>query len=1042
MPEPIRRPDASLRALAHGLLAIALGSLVLSLPIAQARAACTPDPPADDDDVTCDGTDSTGYDASGATGVTITTTADAILDDSSATLDSAILLGDESTVTISDGATVRVTEQNGYGIRGDDDNFVDNHGLIEVLADDARGISIDQNTNDILPNGAVNSASGTIQVDGARGYAIESGDNVGVANLGAIALDGDETRGLSGGSRIDYTKQANVTNLGTITVTGDDAFGMKFGDGWLDGADPATSDAFDPTSGGIRNLVSGGTGGTIDVLGDRSFGIFVGDEANTNGDHDSFVVNTGTIDATGVDSIAVSLGGNDRLGRFDLSTLDLIDFQFLQNGSFDLFSLDNGGTISGGADAGPLVEFRDFVADNENLLLNRGSLIADLTNQGTPDRGVAIRGSDGEEFVVNLGEIVGDVELLGGDDRYLLAGGGGSQQGSLRGGSGQDELILVGITNGTETFDVSTLEDFETIRIQRGGDFSILSTGTTFWQLENAGGFTGLVEVSADGFLDVTSALTLGGDLSTFGGGGVRVTGGVAFDVLGDVAVGGGGVLGVLEGSTMQVGGDFDVAADGTVALTVDGATPPLHVDGAATLAGNLVVRQGDNLTPSDTPYRVLLADGGRTGQFANVVFPDASGTRLFTASYDALGVLALFQEVGLVGIARNSNQRSIAQYLVDLSAAAPGNQGDVQDLLDEIEDIQNIPAVYDALSPEGYDAQTTVSIEAGRKLAALLFDRPRECKTGEFDPWKGNRRVLPCHARRLAPWASILGSFRSRDAFSGHERYDAQMGGLVAGVDFAPIGGLDLSLAVSGQRGTVNVAGGGESTLTLAELTGAAAWNLGGLRVQGAVTWGHGFHQDRRQIKFAGAAPETSVNVRGTDDHESDRTLVASEIGYRIPAGRIGVEPLVGFDWAWISQDAVREQDAGGFSLLVDDRDDEVGSVRAGVRLSTLYEHEAYLGPWLEWMTGTWRPTFDVAWRQFVAGNERDLTARLAGGVDTVDRFRIRAEEDAGGAEIGFGLRLIPKETNRLRFDVRYQAWVAEHTLDQDLVGQVTLAF
>lgn len=207
-------------------------------------------------------------------------------------------------------------------------------------------------------------------------------------------------------------------------------------------------------------------------------------------------------------------------------------------------------------------------------------------------------------------------------------------------------------------------------------------------------------------------------------------------------------------------------------------------------------------------------------------------------------------------------------------------------------------------------------------------------------------------------------------------------------------------------------------------------------------MTWGHGFHQDRRQIKFDGAATASDINVRGTDDHESDRTLVAAEIGYRIPAGPVGIEPLVGFDWAWISQNGIREQDAGGFGLEVDDRNDQVGSARAGIRLSTVYEHEAYLGPWFEWMTGVWRPTFDVAWRQYVEGNQRDLSARLEGGVDTVTGFEVKGKEDAGGAEIGIGLRLIPKEANRLRFDVRYQAYVAEHTLDQDLVGQVTLAF
>ena len=45
-------------------------------------------------------------------------------------------------------------------------------------------------------------------------------------------------------------------------------------------------------------------------------------------------------------------------------------------------------------------------------------------------------------------------------------------------------------------------------------------------------------------------------------------------------------------------------------------------------------------------------------------------------------------------------------------------------------------------------------------------------------------------------------------------------------------------------------------------------------------------------------------------------------------------------------------------------------------------------------------------------------------------------------GAEIGVGFRFVPERANRVRFDVHYQAYVAEHTLEQDLVGQIAIAF
>ncbi len=687
------RVRAVLESAAYAGMALVATSLVAH----SARAACTPTSPANGASVVCSGTDSTGFDGSGADNLTITTTGAALLDDSNPVLDAAILVNDESSVTIGSAATVRVTEQFGAGIRGDANNFIQNQGRIELNADDTKGISIGQNTTGVLPNGAVNSSSGTIQVNGNRSYAIETGNNSGVATSGIINLVGDETRGLSGGSRTDYAKPANVTNSGTINVEGDDSFGMKFGDGWLDGSfDTSTPPVFVPFAAGIRNQ----SGGIIRVAGDRSTGIFAGDETNLVGNHNSFVVSSGTIAVLGTNAIGISVGGNDRLDRYDLSTLNLSN-----SNTFGLVSVNNSGSITGDADSGPLVVFRDFVAGHENRLLNSasGNIVADLTNQGTTDRGIAIRGTDGDEFIINAGRIQGDVELRDGDDRYFHRAGA-QLTGNVIGGAGQDEVTLAGTSSSPVTFNVGQLQGFEALRMTRGSPLD--SNQTAIWRLTNTSGFSGLVEVQDSGLMDVPTPITLGGD--------------------------------------------FTVAEEGAIRVTLDSATPPLTVQGSAALDGTLVVIQGPNLTPSDTPYRVLLANGGASGQFSEILFPSTSGTRRFTSSYDTLGVLALFQDLGLVGVAEGSNQRAIAQNLVDLTDAG-GSSGDLQSLLDNLPDVQNVGSVYDALSPEAYDAQTTVSVEAGRRIAALLFGRPRDCQAGDVDPWDPKHQVLPCHARRVS---------------------------------------------------------------------------------------------------------------------------------------------------------------------------------------------------------------------------------------------------------------------------------------------------
>lgn len=989
MHDPNRRLDAGSRLpLAPGLVCTGLvcaGLLAASLLPTAARAACTPTSPANDATVTCSGTDSTGYDGSGADNLTISTTGAAILDDSSPTLDAAILVDDDSTVTIGAEATVRVTEQNGAGIRGDDDNIIDNRGRIELLGDDTRGISIDQNTTGILPNGAVNGTTGVIEVDGNRSYAIETGNNTGVANSGTINLDGNETRGLSGGDRLDYTKPANVTNGGTINVNGADSFGMRFGDGWLEGtlenADGRrnTPDEFVPAAGAIRNLRPG----TINVSGARSTGIYAGE--------DSFVINTGTINVTGTDAVGISVTGNSRLERFDLGDLDLTALN-----PFGLATVVNQrqqqfgdiASITGDADAGPLVVFRNFSAGRENRLYNGFGLgiVADLTNLGTADRGVAIRGTDGEELIGNQGRIQGDIEFLGGDDRYVhFAGASLTGAGKLYGGSGQDVAILAGGNGGAASFDLSRLDAFETLQITAGSD----------WSLTNTSGFTGLTEVLDGAGLDVPTPITLGGDLRIADGGAVRVT--------------------------------------------LDGAATPLTVQGATSLDGTLVVAKGTNLALSTTPYRALQANGSLTGRFDRIVLPVPVGSKVFSTEYVADGLLVTYQDVGLVAMARSSNQRAVAAHLVELTNAT-GSAPDLQALLDDLQDTTNVARIYTALSPEGYDAQTTVSVEAGRRIASMLFERPRECREGDVDPWNPDPNVLPCHPYRVSPWVTALGSFRSRDGFSGHNGYDAQMGGIIAGLDFRPIDPLALTIAVSSQHGTIDVERAGESELTLAEVSVGGSFYQGPFRAQGLLTYGHGYHEDQRDVSITN--PDALLPATAEDSHDSDRILVAGELGYLVPVGPVGIEPLVGFDWAWIKQDSIRETNAGGFNLLVDERDEEVGSARAGLRISSVHDNKAYLGPWLEWATGVWRPSFEVAWREYVAGDSRDVRARLQGAPDTAGGFTVQSQEDSGGAEIGVAFRFVPTAANRLRFDVRYNAYVAEHTLEQNLLGQVAITF
>ncbi len=1027
------------------LLALAVATLSFS----DAQAVCTPASPVDNDLVTCDGTDSDGFDGSGATGLTITTDGAAELDDSSALLDSAIRVSSDNTVTIGADATITVVDPDGAGIRGDDRNVVTNDGTITVdgargigiavgdgadvappgtpptirnngtitlVADDAIGIRTNDNNDVTIGSG------GVVQITGDRGIGVRTGDDNIVVSGGAFTIDGDDGVAIQIGSNTGLPIPNGAASLGSITINGTGGTGIVSGDnsgisfeGTVDllGAMGRGLFAGNKTDqdaqanitnqatitvqgdgsiglsvgdgwidgGAIRGANATVNAGDIIVSGANTIGIFAGNDAsNTNGDHNSFVTNISPINVTGTDAIGVSLGGNN--------VLDPGDAAFANR-----YSFENSGRIEGDDDAGPLVVFRNsFGSVFENRLVNRpgGAIVADRSSPpGTPNRGVAIQGTSGIERVENFGSIEGEVRLGAGADIYRH-GSTATLAGIVRGGAGTDTAILGPGGGAPRSFDLSVLEGFESLEIEGFGP----SDGG--WELTNASGFGQTVRVRDNGVLRATSPVTLGGDLRIDPNGNVRV--------------------------------DFNPSQ------------PQITVQGDATFDGNIEIDL-DAARPLGGTFRIIQVDGDRGASvFATESIPTSGGIFVYSTEYDADGFSLVIVESSAVAIAQGANRSAVAAHLdsINQDVSSPADlRGQIDDFFFGTGDLNDL---YDALSPEPYDAQTTLVAEGSLQVASLLLNRPRECRPGQLDPWQASTRTLPCHARSWSPWVSAIGSIRERDAFAGHPKYDSQMGGLVFGIDTRPLRDLELTFAVSSQRGQVDVRRYGESDLVLADISGHAAWNLGPVRLQSVVSWGYGSHNSRRLVQYAGG--NSALNVNAKDDFDSQHVGVSGQAGWLIETGSIDIEPLVGFDYTWVSQDEVREKDAGLFGLVIDDRDDDIFSAVAGLRLSTVYHHTRYLHTSLLWMDGVWRPSVDLRWRQTFSGYDRDVTARIASAPDTVSSFTIEGKEDKGGFEVSAGLAFEPEAANRLQFELRYDAYRSAHTVQHDLVAKVRLGF
>lgn len=632
---------------------------------------------------------------------------------------------------------------------------------------------------------------------------------------------------------------------------------------------------------------------------------------------------------------------------------------------------------------------------------NAGHTLTNLA--GGSVEGVVTFGG-GADTVDNAGTILANVELGGGDDVYRQSALGSVDfAATINGQGGSNDTVVLAFDDTTEgTFDLGRITGFERVQLEGGAPVMGMNASAG-WRLTNGAGYGGGVEVLAGARLTATSPV-----------------------------------------NPVNLGGDLTFADGSAVDLRVDGITTPLVVAGTVSLDGEADIEADTGLGVGT--YTVIDA-ATRVGSFDAITLPDASGLISFSTLETATGldlILSSATSFGDPNIAFGANNQAIGRYLTAINGDA-GTSTELQTALNELARTDgNLDNVLSALSPESYDAQSAVVMEGGRRVARILMERPRECTPGAMDPWQGTSQPVTCHARRWAPWISGVGSYRSRDGFSGHPEYDALLGGIVVGVDAPSIAGFDFTLAVSSQHGKVDFEQFGDADLTMAEISGHAAWSHGPLRVQGVASWAHTRHESQRAIVFSEGTGANAIarSLTATEDFDSSRFLLAAEVGARFDVGPIQIEPIAAIDWIRMEVDGLTESGAGVYDARIGSRDDDVFTTRAGLRLGTVYEYRRYLHSALEWATGVWRPTLDLRWRQTITGNERDVSASLVQAPTTVAPFTVGAKEDAGGFEVGAGLSFAPKYANRLQLQLRYDLYRASHTLDHDLTARLRIGF
>ncbi|GEM_PF-3550744 len=808
--------------------------------------------------------------------------------------------------------------------------------------------------------------------------------NSSLTQSATLAIGGDLTNlGVLTGDVTTSANDTTVANDGTLTGN------LTFGVG---------ADLFDQTGTLTGTVDMGGGDDTLSFGRDATIGGFavggLGDDTfvltSNGGDPREFdlsrIATFETVRVQGLNAALTGwelLNGSGFIGLLDITATGAVDAD-----ATTPIALALGGDV---ANAGRIGTDLLFGNTGHTLTNTTSGRIEGETRFGT-----------GADVLDNSGFLGANAFLGAGDDTYRHSGGFGNVIDTgvvIDGESGTDTAVLGFNPTSFLTFDLSRLANFETLRLE-GDPMAI--TSTSGWIITDGSGFTGTIEIPDGARLGVDTPTNVGGSLL------------------------------MMDGSSLR--------------LRANETTTPFTLAGTATFDGELDIFLP--ATIGDGTFTLIDAAGGRgASTFDTITLPDASGLRMFSTNYTTNGIEFVVMSAsgfGDPGVAFTANNQSIGAYL-DLIDGDPGTSTDLQTELDRLAQTDgSVNNVLSAISPETYDAHSTVVMESGRRVARLLLGRPRDCTPGELDPWQGTTQPVECHARDWAPWVSGVGGFRSRDGFDGHPEYEARMGGIVLGLDAPSIGGFDFTLALSSQSGSLSFQQGGHANLTLAEISGHASWSHGPLRVQGVASWAHTRHESNRSIFYSEGTGGTAVGqaLNAERDFNSSRLLLAGEVGLLFDVGPITIEPIAAVDWMRMETGGFSEDGGGIYRTSISNREDDVLTTRTGLRLGTVYEYRRYVHRYLEWATGVWRPTVDLRWRQTISGAKRDVTASLVDAPAAAPGFTVEAEENDGGFEIGAGISFVPKYANRLQLQLRYDAYRSDNTVDHNLVGKIRIGF
>lgn len=518
-----------------------------------------------------------------------------------------------------------------------------------------------------------------------------------------------------------------------------------------------------------------------------------------------------------------------------------------------------GGTIINGS-ANAVISGKDnaILIDDSNA--SDAPYATQITNLGT------IRGEDGfgiriigtqNDTIQNAGLIEGAngeaVDLGGGDDT-LIVNTGGKFIGLVDGGAGTDTVDL----DGTGTFAGGV--NFEILDVK--GDWTL--TGT---QSYSNGATLESGKLSVDGTLD--AALTTKAGTILVGNGTIG-----SASIFGTIAPGHSiGTLTFTGDYHQQAGSTYEVELDST------GKSDLITVDGAATLAGSVVVKPASGQYKLGTQYTILTAQNGITGGYTSAT--DSMPFIDFALASDANNIYldVTRSNVTFQSVAITSNQHKVAAAIDSLGATSA--------VLNSVANATSEEAArraFNSLSGEIYASANGIMLEDSRFLRDAVMDRVRN------DLEDKSRGGL---------WGQAFGSQGKYSGDSNAAGVDRTIGGVFVGVDTKAGSFGSIGIAAGYSHASLDDDGRNSSQerddAHLA-LYGGGRWGALGVRWGAGYTWAD--LDTKRRFDLGGTTDEARSNqTAGT-------AQVFGELGYHIGLAGVDFEPFAGIAYVNLNTD------------------------------------------------------------------------------------------------------------------------------------------